>query len=170
MTGRLEFRLLVRGDAEQLDLLGVDPDVLRFTRVPDPPPPNFSSSWIDRIVEGRQAGTREAFVIVENGAFVGIALAPQIDELARTAELGYVVMPAARGRGIATWALARLTEWAFDELGMLRCELLISCENLGSKRVAERCGYVLEGVLRSKHVKQNLRDDTEIWSCLPSDR
>ena len=39
----------------------------------------------------------------------------------------------------------------------------------GSKRVAERCGYLREGVLRSMHVKQDLREDTEIWSRLRSD-
>jgi hypothetical protein len=25
-----------------------DPDVLRFTRVPDPPPPDFARSWLAR--------------------------------------------------------------------------------------------------------------------------
>ena len=67
----------------------------------------------------------------------------------------------------ATYRL--LTEWAFSELGMERLELLISVENEGSKRVAVRCGYVREGVLRSRHLKGDLREDTEIWSRLPSD-
>ena len=38
-----------------------------------------------------------------------------------------------------------------------------------SKRVAERCGYIREGVLRSLHVKQDVHEDTEIWSRLASD-
>jgi hypothetical protein len=33
-----------------------------------------------------------------------------------------------------------------------------------SKRVAERCGYEREGVLRSVYLKPGLREDTEIWS------
>jgi RimJ/RimL family protein N-acetyltransferase len=52
---------------------------------------------------------------------------------------------------------------------MERLELLISVENDASKRVAERCGYVREGVLRSLHVKQDVREDTEIWSRLATD-
>ena len=40
---------------------------------------------------------------------------------------------------------------------------------LASKRVAERNGYVLDGVLRSLWFKGDLREDTEIWSRLPTD-
>ncbi len=147
-----------------------DPELLRFTRVPEPAPPGFARTWLERYEEARREGGREAFAIVdESGAFLGLALAPSIDHEARTAELGYVVAPEARGRGVASEALRRLTAWAFAELGMLRLELLISVENTASKRVAERCGYVREGVLRSRHVKQDLREDTEIWSRLATD-
>ena len=66
--------------------------------------------------------------------------------------------------------MRQLTDWAFAELGMLRLELMISVENAGSKKVAERCGYLREGVLRSLHFKQDRREDTEIWSRLATDR
>ena len=62
-----------------------------------------------------------------------------------------------------------MTEWAFAELGLIRIELLISVENAASKKVAERCGYVREGVLRSIYLKPGLREDTEIWSRLATD-
>jgi RimJ/RimL family protein N-acetyltransferase len=156
--------------AADVEALTADPDVLRFTRVPDPAPPGFVQTWLAAYEDGRRDGTREAFAIVgeADGAFLGVAVAPQIDRTTRTAELGYVVAPAARGRGVASEALGLMTEWAFA-LGMERLELLISVENEASKRVAARCGYVLEGVLRSHYVKGDLREDTEIWSRLPSD-
>lgn len=66
-------------------------------------------------------------------------------------------------------ALRQLTEWAFDELGSLRVQLQISSDNEGSKRVAERAGFVCEGILRSVHFKQGRRDDMEVWSRLPTD-
>ena len=120
--------------------------------------------------EGRRDATGEAFAIVEGeSGFLGLALAPRIDRNGRTVELGYVVAPAARGPRRATRALALLTKWAVEHVEAERCELLISVENGASKRVAERCGYVREGVLRSLHVKQDLREDTEIWSRLPSE-
>ena len=154
-----------------LESLVEDVDVRRFTRVPAQPPPGFVETWYGTYEEGRRQGTREAFAIVEdgNGRFLGIAVAPTIDRTTRTAELGYVVAPEARGRGVAAEALRLLSEWAFTELGMERLELLISVENEASKRVAARCGYVREGVLRSHHFKGDLREDTEIWSRLPTD-
>ncbi len=96
-------------------------------------------------------------------------MAPTIDRTARTVELGYAVAAEARGRGVAAEALAALTDWAFVELCAERLELLIGVENEASKRVAARCGYVREGVLRSLWFKGDLREDTEIWSRLPSD-
>jgi RimJ/RimL family protein N-acetyltransferase len=75
----------------------------------------------------------------------------------------------ARGRGVASDALGLLTRWGFDDLGARRIELFISVDNVASKRVAERCGYVYEGTLRGMHVKQDIWEDTEIWSRLPTD-
>lgn len=148
-----------------------DPDVLRFTRIPDPPPAGFVESWASVYEQGRQKGTREAFAIVDSddGRFLGIAVVPRIDRESLTAELGYVVAPDARGRGVATAALLLLTGWAFSELGALRLELLIAVDNHASKRVAARSGYVCEGVLRSTYVKPGVRGDSELWSCLPTD-
>ena len=40
---------------------------------------------------------------------------------------------------------------------------------MGWKRVATRAAYHYEGTLRSLHLKQDVRDDTEIWSRLPDD-
>lgn len=148
-----------------------DPETQRFTRIPVPPPPGFARAWLDMYEQGRRDGTRESFAVLDedDGSFLGIALAPVIKAEERTVELGYVIAPHARGRGVATAALRRLTEWAFTELGAERAELLISVDNTASQRVAERGGYVREGVLRSTFVKQGVREDTEIWSRLPTD-
>ena len=148
-----------------------DADVLRYTRVPDPVPPGWEREWLDFYDEGRREGTREAFAVVDadDGSFLGVGLAFGIDREGRQLELGYVVAPHARGRGVATRTVELLTEWAFSELGALRIELWISAGNDASKRVAERAGYRYEGTLRSFHFKQGRREDFEVWSRLPTD-
>jgi RimJ/RimL family protein N-acetyltransferase len=168
----IELKLFGETDLEAMAALVEDPAVQRFTRVPVPPPADFARIWLDAYEVGRRDGTRELFAITapRSGEFLGLAMAPRIDRDARTAELGYVVAPDARGRGVATQALARLTAWAFEAQHAFRLELLISVENEASKRVAARCGYVQEGVLRSMHLKADLREDTEIWSRLITDR
>ena len=164
----IELQPFTEAHVPGVEALLDDPDVLRFTRIPEPAPEDFASSWVARYEEARRQGTREAFAIVEDGEFLGLALAPTIDRETQTSELGYVVAPAARGRGVATEALRQLTKWALAE-GMLRIELLISVDNPASQKVAERCGYVREGVLRSTYVKPGRREDTEIWSRLATD-
>jgi RimJ/RimL family protein N-acetyltransferase len=146
--------------------LAHDPDVLRFTRFPRELPPDFAERWLASY-DGD--ASREAFAILDDGAFAGFAVAVGIDRTTRTVELGYAVAPHARGRGVASEALRQLTDWAFAQ-GMQRLELHISHDNDGSKRVAARAGYVREGLLRSVYFKDGLREDTEIWSLLPSDR
>lgn len=147
-----------------------DPDVQRFTRLPVPPPPDYAQQWLDRYEAGRRDGTREAFAALDgDGRFLGLALAVDIDRDAREAELGYIVAAAARGRGVAVAMLTELTRWTFAELEALRIVLIIDVENAASSRVAERCGYVREGVMRSTHLKGDVRIDAGIWSRLASD-
>ena len=146
-----------------------DPDVLRYTRVPDPVPAGFAETWAARYDEGRKGGTRRNFAIVdEDDEFCGIAVAPNIDREEQTAELGYVVVRAARHRGIAVEALRQLTDWAFAE-GLVRLYLLIAEQNPASKKVATRAGYRFEGVMRSVYFKQGVREDTEVWARLSTD-
>ena len=114
-----------------------DPDALRFTRIPEPAPPGFAATWLGRY----RGDERVGFAIEdERGAFLGMALAPDIDRDGREVELGYIVHPAARGRGVATQGLVLLTRWAFDELGALRAYLFIDSENAASLKVAEAGG------------------------------
>jgi RimJ/RimL family protein N-acetyltransferase len=153
-----------------LTALIADPDVLRFTRIPVPVPPGFVAGWVAMYEDARRAGTREGFAAFgADGEFLGMALAPAIDREAGEVELGYMVAPAARGRGVATAMLRQLTDWAFAHAGAQRIALIIDVRNGASRRVAERCGYTLEGTMRSIHLKQDQRVDAELWSKLPSD-
>jgi len=148
-----------------------DPDVVRNTRVPSVPRPEFVPTWLGLYVEGWRQGTRAGFAILSpEREFLGFGGIVDLDLEASQGEIGYVVAREARGRGIAGRALRLLSDWAFDELRLLRIELHIDAENAASIRVAERCGYVHEGVLRSLHFKEELRTDTAIYSLLPADR
>jgi RimJ/RimL family protein N-acetyltransferase len=170
-AARVRLEPLTEAHLEAVSALVDDPGVLRFTRVPEPVPDGFAETWLAAYEAGRREGTRELFAVVDedDGGFLGVGAVPTIDRETRTLELGYVVAPAARGRGVATAALRLLTDWAFAEAGAERIELLISVENHASKRVAERAGYVREGVLRSAYLKQGRREDTELWSRLETD-
>jgi RimJ/RimL family protein N-acetyltransferase len=145
-------------------------DIVRFTMVPTRPDRHFVANWIARYERGWAEGSRAGFAIVDAaGDVVGFAAIFGLDEPGEEGEIGYFVGPEARGRGIAGRAVALLTRWGFDGLGLERIELRIDAENAASARVAERAGYQLDGVLRSKHFKEGLRTNLGVWSRLRSD-
>jgi RimJ/RimL family protein N-acetyltransferase len=147
-----------------------DADIVRYTRVPPDPDEAFVRSWIRRYENGWDDGTSAGFAAVdEAGGLLGFASLVHLDLSAREAELGYLVSRQARGRGVATRAVVLLTRWSFDDVGLERLELLINPGNTGSERVAERAGYVLEGILRSKHVRDGHRADFGVWSRLAAE-
>jgi RimJ/RimL family protein N-acetyltransferase len=163
---------LVTFGAEHLDALRTfidDPDVQRFTRIPVPTPDDFVETWLATYDRAREEGTREAFAAVDDdGELVGLGLVPTLDRDAAEAEIGYIVAPDHRGRGIAAAILREVTAWAFAQ-GIERCELYIDVRNAASEGVARRAGYTLEGTLRSVHHRGGERIDATLWSRLPSD-
>jgi RimJ/RimL family protein N-acetyltransferase len=147
-----------------------DDDIVRYTRVPADPDEPFVRSWIRRYENGWDDCTSAGFAAVDHaGELLGFASLVHLNLPAREAEIGYLVGRHARGHGVATRAVGLLTRWSFDELGLDRLELLINPGNIGSERVAERAGYVLEGVLRSKHVREGHRADFGVWSRLAAE-
>ena len=78
-------------------------------------------------------------------------------------EVGYWVRSSEYGKGYATEGVNALTSWALESLGAQRVELLTDEQNHGSRAVAMRCGFRLEGVLRN-HMRS--RDGRLSNSCL----
>jgi RimJ/RimL family protein N-acetyltransferase len=151
--------------------LGDDADVARFTWVRAPLTDESARAWLERYAVGWQDGTLGGFAIEGrgDGAFLGFAALVRFDPEARETELGYIVAPAARGRGVAVRAIGLLTDWCLGPLGLARVELRIDVVNGPSLRLAEKLGFVQEGVLRSMHFKDGRRTDLAVYSRLPSD-
>jgi len=87
----------------------------------------------------------------------------------RVGEVGCCLVPAARGRGIATEALRLLTDWSFTALGLGRVQVFVAPENLPALRLAESAGFQREGVLRSYSEIDGERVDAVVLSRLPGD-
>jgi RimJ/RimL family protein N-acetyltransferase len=85
------------------------------------------------------------------------------------AAIGYWLAPHARGRGVATHAVRLIAGWAFRDLQVARLELTCGPDNVASQRVAERCGFTREGVLRSHLPFNGARRDTVVFSLLPGE-
>lgn len=73
------------------------------------------------------------------------------------------------GRGMASHAVRLIARWAFDVVRLERLELTCGPDNYGSQRVAQRCGFSREGVLRSHLSFKGVRRDTVMFSLLPGE-
>jgi len=169
--GEIALVPITHAHLEPLEALGNDPLVQRFTRIPDPFGSVEAERWVALYEQGWEDDSRAGFAILDHtgGAFLGMIafVALRLDGF--EAEVGYVVAPEARGRGVAVAALSLLTRWGLEELGLARIELRADLHNPASLKVAERCGYVREGVLRSVHLKSALRGDMALYSRVVSD-
>lgn len=84
----------------------------------------------------------------------------------QSAEVGYWVRTDVTRQGIATEAAARVLQVAFDELGMHRVILRVAVGNRASERVAEKLGFVHEGVLRKEVLVAGTWLDHTLWAML----
>jgi RimJ/RimL family protein N-acetyltransferase len=147
----------------------VEPDdgIADFTFIPTNPQDGFLEQWLGRYEDDRE--TRKGFAIDHGDDLVGFAAYVRLDAEQRQGEIGYVVAPAARGRGLAARAVGVLTHWGFADLGLERIELRIDARNAASEKVARRCGYTHEGTLRNLAFKEGRRSDVAVWSRLRTD-
>jgi RimJ/RimL family protein N-acetyltransferase len=152
-------------------VLDPDVDTARFTRIPSEPDEQFLTGWLARYERSWDDGSAAGFAVrdVQSGEAIGFAGIVQLELEKREGEIGYVVAPQARGRGIAGRAVGLLTRWGFETLGLLRIELRIDPTNQVSARIAQRAGYRHEGTLRNKYFKEDLRADVDIWSRVAID-
>jgi RimJ/RimL family protein N-acetyltransferase len=84
----------------------------------------------------------------------------------RSGEIGYWIRSAVTGTGVATEAAARMTDVAFSELGLHRVTLRIAVGNRASERVAEKLGFVHEGLLREEVLVGGTWLDHTLWAML----
>jgi len=71
-----------------------------------------------------------------------------VDWFDRSAEVGYWIASDLEGRGYVTRAVRCMLDVAFGAAGLHRVVIRCAVENVRSRRVAERLGFRVEGLLR----------------------
>lgn len=88
----------------------------------------------------------------------------------KTAELGYWLDVGARGRGIMTRAVSAVQDFLFKTGEINRIQIRAAVENMPSRKVALRLGYIEEGIQRQAEVvRDNLIQDVVMYSKLKSE-
>ncbi|HEY2371330.1 MAG TPA: GNAT family protein [Gaiellaceae bacterium] len=164
--GVVRLRAWRRDDSESLvECLDGDAEItIWLDQVPQPYTRADALAYIGGIGES-------AFAVTDSktGRILG-SIGVRFSETGDVGEIGYWMRSDERGRGVMTRALRLAARWALDD-GAARVQLRADVENLASRRVAEKAGFKLEGVLRSAHWNARLgrRQDWAMYSLLPGE-
>lgn len=164
------LRLWSPDDLDQLVEALRDPEIPRWTLMPDPYTRGDALEFLRGVPDHWRTGTGAVFCITPAdrteqvlGA-IGLYTHPM-----HTAQAGYWVAAEARGRGVATRALRLVSAWAFEHTTLARLELTVFPGNTASMRVAEGAGYQREGLVRQAVEQRGVRRDAWLYSRLPDD-
>ena len=169
-TPRTRLRAFQASDVPALQEMGADPVTQMWMPLPSPFTEETALSWITATGSGADTSVRLVRAVEVNGRMAGTV------DFKRTewapswvTEIGYISAPWARSQGFITEAVVAMTDWAIGELGFHRVVLRIAPANRASLRVAEKAGFVREGVARSAGFLHGGRVDLVIFSRTPAD-
>jgi ribosomal-protein-alanine N-acetyltransferase len=168
-TERLVLREITEGDFERIHGYATDPEVVRY--VPwGPNTEQDTHDFLARTMIAAVAEPRLEYVFgvelrEEPGLLgsVGLYIRPEDTDQAM---LGYAYDRNAWGRGIATEAALAMVGMGFDLLGFRRIWASCDPDNQGSRRVLEKVGMTVEGLLRRDLVIRGEVRDNLVWSIL----
>ncbi len=122
-------------------------------RIPHPYTIDNAVSWLCMAAE-REGKDGLFRAVVADGNVVGNITVERLSDIySKDARLGYVIDNAFCGRGIATEATRLIIEEAFSVLDIVRLSSEVFAPNVASRRVLEKNGFVLEGLLKKAAYK-----------------
>ncbi|MBC6446278.1 GNAT family N-acetyltransferase [Actinokineospora xionganensis] len=83
--------------------------------------------------------------------------------------LGVMLLPAARGRGLGAVAVRLLIRHLFATTDLDRVEAATDVDNVAACRALERAGFLREGVVRGAQLRGGVRRDMILYGVLRSD-
>ena len=104
-----------------------------------------------------------------NDTLCGSVRLRDIDHDHRKASVGYFLGSQFTGKGIVTDALQSVLAWGFGPLGLNRIELRCATSNAPSIGVAERLGFVREGLRRQDECLNGVFVDHYVYGLLKAE-
>lgn len=127
--------------------------------------------WLMSALESHEKGGVLRFVVCvgDSDRPVGLVSATSVNHINNSCELGSLLSPEHRGKGIIQRAWIKVYDYLFGQLGMNRVECFILADNLASRRSHEKFGLVEEGVHRQAIYKDGAYKDLVVYSMLKSE-
>ena len=170
-TPRLRLREIRPDDADALFAVHSDPRVMRYWSFPAWTDPAQARAKVAAILDERARGAVYVWAVADAGSdcLIGSIAAFALDRVHKRAEVGYSLHADWQGRGLAQEALRAVLAFLVDEAGFERIEADIDPRNAPSCRLAERLGFVREGVLLGRWHVDGEACDTALYGLLAAE-
>ncbi|MEV7683584.1 GNAT family N-acetyltransferase [Streptomyces sp. NPDC088341] len=169
-TGRLRLRPPSPADTDDILAACQDTEIQRWIPVPSPYERQHAEDFTGRMApDGWSRDTEYTFAVEPRGGGPVIAALSLHHPRPGTWEVGFWTAREHRGRGYMTEAVTAVARWAFTALAAERLEWRAEVGNAGSRAVAEKAGFAVEGVLRAGLLNKGTLRDCWIGALLPSD-
>jgi RimJ/RimL family protein N-acetyltransferase len=109
-------------------------------------------------------------ITAKDGRKLGHIFYFKVDPFRKVYEIAYnIFRPADRRQGVMSEALRIFAAYLFEIKALPRLQVLVGVGNVASRRVAERCGFGHEGVLRQYIFMRGKYHDCDVLSVLRSE-
>ena len=135
-------------------------------------------TWIDSCTDVSQIASSIADSMANNAHRYGIFYKGQLvgtinfhgtDKSTMSDGVGYWLDAEHQGKGIMTAATHQLLAIGFGQLGLNAVRIKCAVDNLASRGIPERLGFVLEGTLRQNQYRNGQYVDMALYSLLASE-
>jgi RimJ/RimL family protein N-acetyltransferase len=169
--GVVQLRPWHADDLEQLLVCCADPEVPRWTLMPDPYEREHGIAFLGNVDEEWRSGTGAPFCVTpaDSPDVVGGAVGVFPRDGRRLGGIGYWIGAEHRRRGYATRAVELLCDWAFHEAGFERLVADVITGNEASMRVLERAGFRLEGYIAEGILQRGIRREGVLYTLARPD-
>ena len=170
-TDRLILRKIEGFDRNDVYEYASDPEVSRFLLWYPHKDLRFTEEYLKAV---RRCYKKNDFfdwaiTLKKNGKMIGTAGFTSFDIENNSAEIGYVLNSAYWGQGIAKEAASAVISFGFRVLSLHRIEAKFMTENERSRRVAQKCGMISEGIMRGAIIAKGEYRDIELYSITEED-
>ncbi len=128
-----------------------------------------TKKYLEAVLEKFEKKTGADFGIWYEGAWVGSMGFNNINHNNEYADIGYWLSKDHEGKGIMTASVKALINYGFNDLKLHRIEISCDARNVRSKRIPEKLGFTLEGVLRDNHKRNGEFSDGLVYGLLSSE-
>lgn len=125
-----------------------------------------AQSFIESCIASDESCKCLRAIDVDGQAVGSIGIFKKDDVYRLSAELGYWLGEPFWGRGIITAAVVRMCQDIFSRWDIVRIFAEPFAQNAGSRRVLEKAGFKLEGILEKSVCKKGVLQDSCIYALL----